>query len=62
MTAQPTSRSQSKYEKLRKLEIDRNNKVLLGNMLRIEKDLHSIKQKLKTQTNPVDMLGIKAER
>ena len=47
---------------MRKLEIERNNKVLLGNMLRIEKDLHNIKQKLKTQTNPVDMLGIKAER
>ena len=42
-TEPPSVRSQSKYDRIRRTEIDRNNKVLLGNMLKLEKDLFSIK-------------------
>ena len=59
-TEPPSVRSQSKYDRIRRTEIDRNNKVLLGNMLKLEKDLFSIKQKLKTTTTAQDMLGLKS--
>ena len=39
-------RNKSFAQRVRKIEVDRSNKALLSNMLRIEKDLVSIKQKI----------------
>ena len=43
------------YDRLRKYEIDRQNKVLLSNMLAIEKDLGDIKKKFDNNSERGDI-------
>ena len=56
-----TAKVRSYYEQARRIEIDRSNKVLLSSMLRMEKDLHSIKQTLSTTGGTLGDIGIKPE-
>ena len=56
-----TAKARSFHEQARKMEIDRSNKVLLSSMLRMEKDLHSIKQTLSTTVRTLGDVGLKPE-